>query len=256
MKNANRKPVVAHNDGQELTATGTNDSAASVAIAPKTVDLFASVRAVESDSVQAKTVTMQVARQKLAQAADLYKEGGSKSDEADAIAADAAGLLYQARAAGKIDANEVSGVLGDIFGYVPKKDGTPGKTPDKQGGAIRKRVVRAVEARQYVNGEDASRFFEGLPVDAVAAIVERLDIEGDNRLSIWSAYDLLGKLKTENAARTNPAFDPKRIAAITASLGEEGGPDIVRNSPELIKAYAALVDVLDVIRMVPVEQAA
>jgi hypothetical protein len=43
------------------------------------------------------------------------------------LAASAATRLFLARKAGTISGDELSGLLGDIFGYKPKADGTPGK---------------------------------------------------------------------------------------------------------------------------------
>jgi hypothetical protein len=211
-------------------------------------NIFNMAAAEVSEKVERKIATMQVVRQRLAQAADLFKEGGDKSSEATAIADNAAVLLYQARAAGTVSAEEASGALGDIFGYKAKKDGTPGKTPDGQGEAIRKRVVRAIQARQFLNGEDGGRFFDGMPPEPVQAIVDRLDSEDENnRLSIWSAYDQFAAIKRENAERTIPAFDPKRVAQMVEELSKEGAADILRSSPDLVKAYGALIDVLNVV---------
>ncbi len=214
-------------------------------------NIFNQQAAIVSKQTAMKVATMQESRQLLAEAADLFKEGGDKAEEATKIADRAAVSLYQARIAGAVTGEEVSGALGDVFGYKPKKDGTPGKTPDGQGEAIRKRVVRAVQAADFINTGDGGRFFEGLSPDSVdergntiADIVSRL---GNNDMSIWTAYQYLADIKRDSMVRTSPAFDPKRIAAMVEALSEEGAAAIFASSPDLVIAYGALIDVLNVV---------
>ncbi len=146
--------------------------------------------------------------------------------------------------AGAFNGEEVSALLGDRFGFVPKKDGTPGKTPFGEGQAIRKRVVRMVSAAEYVADETlGGRFFEGIPQEDVADVLNGLN---NGTVSIWTAYDQLTELRKANNERADMAFDPKKIATITASLSTGAAADRLANSAALRAAYAGLQDALAV----------
>jgi hypothetical protein len=207
-------------------------------------NLFAKKAEEKAAEIAQKLTLMGSVRQRLAHAADLFREGGDKDKEATEIAAEAAKALYQARIGGVLSPDEVSGALGDVFGYKPKADGTPGKTPAGQGEAIRKRVVRAAQATDYVTGGDGGAFFTGLPEDEVSQVIREVE---NGTLSIYTAYDKFGEIKRGNATRVDPAFDPKRIGAIVEKLSEKGAAERLRASPSLITAYAALIDVLNVL---------
>jgi hypothetical protein len=192
-------------------------------------------------------------RQRFAEAEDLAKKGEEGLAEATKIADQQALKLYQLRVAGAATAMEVSGLLGDIFGYKEKKDGTPSKTPKPRGEAIRKRVVRAVQAYAFVHPETAEEvpaFFEAIPTDAqdstgrtVADIVEQLD---NNNLSIWQAYDLFGDIKRTAATRVAIWADPKRIGQIVQGLSEQDSIAVIAENKDLRAAYGALLDVLNI----------
>lgn len=215
-------------------------------------NLFAKTADNINRKVAAKLVLMGTVRQQLAHAADLFSEGGDKAAEATEIAAKAAKALYQARIDGVLLPDEVSGALGDVFGYKPKADGTPGKTPAGQGEAIRKRVVRAAQAAEFVTGGDGGAFFTGLPENEVQSVLNGVET---GSLSIYTAYDKFAEIKRDNATRVDPAFDPKRIGALVEKLSEKGAGDRLRQSPALITAYTALIDVLNVIGEEPAEAA-
>jgi hypothetical protein len=226
-------------------------------------NIFAIQAAKVSEQVSLKLTMMQTARQQLAHANDLFAEGEGKSKEATEIADEAAMTLYQGRTDGVVSADEVSGALGDVFGYKAKSDGKPGKTPAGQGEAIRKRVVRATAAYDHLNGGDGGRFFEGLTADSTTAdgltLADVVHNVGTGAMSIWTAYEKFAEIKREHTVKTDIAFDAKRIAGIVGSLSEEGAADTLRNMPELIAAYGALIDVLNVVgeaaAKVPVEEA-
>lgn len=188
-------------------------------------------------------------RQKLAEAADAYKQGLDVNGEAQAIADNAAGRLYKGRTAGVISADELSAILGDVFGYKLKTDGKPGKTPDGQGEAIRKRIVRAVQAFEHVNGRDGGAFFADLPKDASdedgQTIQDVLDRISEGETSLFTAYDRFAAIKkASQEARIPMAFDPKKIAAITESLSNvtTAAQHLIDN-PALADAYAAMLAV-------------
>lgn len=229
-------------------------------------NIFANATAKDQARLNEKAMLMSAAKQKLAMAFDLYRDGTHKGDEAKDAADKAAVTLYSGVAAGLASKDEVSSILGDVFGYKVKgkpqagaptitagvpsdysKDGvTASKTPFGEGEAIRKRVIRAVQADDYVNGGEATAFFAGLDEKEVNAILARVRT-GD--LSIWSAYDAWAKLRPP-AKRVELAFDAKRISGMFEKLAEDGGKpavSIFQRSPELVAAYAALMDTLTII---------
>lgn len=217
----------------------------------KRKSLMAEAKAKLTEQVLAKVNVMSSVRQKLAEAKDLFDMGSGNNTQARAVANTAAVSLYQARCSGIFSKEEVSAALGDQFGFKPKGDGTPGKTPEGEGEAIRKRVVRATEARMHLETGDGGQFFNGLDADSankdgvtLSDVVDRLD-EGE--YSIWTAYEKLAEIKRDNAEKTELAFDAKRIAGIVASLSQDGAVQKYRNDPVLVAAYAALTDILTVV---------
>lgn len=213
-------------------------------------DIFEQRRESLSERGALKHQSSSQARQLLAEAADLYREGGDKAKEGKKVADKAAVLLFTARSSNAMAADEISTILGDTFGWKPKGGGdepvkggdpTASKTPFGQGEAIRKRVVRAVQAHEFVEGGEPSKFFDGLPKDKVADVLTRVR---NNDLSIWSAYDTLGEIKRDAATKVHPAFDPKRVAQFVEALSEPGAAQHFVNNPALTDAYLAMRDML------------
>jgi hypothetical protein len=191
-----------------------------------------------------------VVRQQLAQAADLDREGGEKAKEGRKIADKSAIDLFNARANGVISADVLSALLGDSFGWkkkgggdAPVKGGDPeaSKTPFGTGEAIRKRVVRLVQAHEYVTGTDASKFYDGLPKEAVESELNRVR---QGQVSLWQAYDNLGTIKRESVEKVEAAFNPKAIAKIVEDLRQPKAPQMFIDNPTLQDAYLALRDML------------
>lgn len=184
-------------------------------------------------------------RQRLAQAADAFKEIGDEANEATEIAADAAFRLYQAQRDGLLSKDEVSAVLGDAFGYKPKQDGSPGKTPAGKGEDIRKRVARLYAASRYVNAGEADAFHKDMPTEGVATILGSMEQGG---VTIWTAYDSLGKLKAEGRPdAVPPAFNPKTIASMVEKLTASGAVAAIGENAALQTAHLALRDALCVL---------
>jgi hypothetical protein len=247
--------------GDDMPVTGliSEEAANVVSMRPakgKRENIFETQAVAMREQAAAKVAVMGTVRQRLAHAFDLFSEGGEKEQEAKEEADASAIALYQARRDGIISADEVTAALGDIFGYKSKDkavqhpvtaaDPKASRTPFGQGEAIRKRIVRAVQAAEHVDDVQSSRFFEGLDKGKVADVLNRLGNEA-NPLSIWSAYDYLAEIKRQNMVRTNPAFDPKRVAGIVEALSEEGAADIVAANPALVTAYGALLSVLRIL---------
>ena len=219
---------------------------------------FAKRQELLSETAQTKVQLSGQARQKLAEAADLAAQGGQSEAEAEQTAAEAGFLLYQCRTTGVLSDDEISAMLGDTFGYRKKGDAkvrvtaadkNASKTPFGLGEAIRKRVVRAVKARDFVaDGEAPSAFFEPLETDDVQPLLTELE---NGERSVWSVYDRLGELKKEasEGSRTQPAFDAARIAAIVKTLGSDITATVghFQNNQDLFNAYGDLWDMLNLI---------
>lgn len=196
-----------------------------------------------------KTRFLSEVRQRLAQVADEAKQHGEHAAETEKLADMSATRLYQARISGMINGDELSGLLGDVFGYKPKQDGTPGKTPAGTGEIIRKRIVRMVQGYDFVNGGDGGRFYETLDRNDVAPVIDAIGRKDDG-ISIWHAFKLLGDLKSQTTVRLPFAFDAKKIIGLTESLSEAGARDKLLNNPALLRAYAGLFDQLQIISQV------
>jgi hypothetical protein len=240
--NTNTAAATASDDAENTASNVTTLKASSGGTRKN--NLFTQAATQVSRQAAEKVSLMGNVRQKLAEAADLYKEGDDKADEAREVAGKAALTLYQARTSGLLSGEEVSSTLGDTFGYKPKSDGTAGKTPQGQGEAIRKRVVRMAQAHDFVTNGDGGRFFEGLPEEEISDVINQVE-NGD--ITVFWAYDRFAEIKREHLTRTEMAFDPKRIGNLVEKLSEEGAADIIRNNPLLIAAYGALIDILNVI---------
>jgi hypothetical protein len=221
--------------------------------------LFAMARTAQGrETFPNKSQFMGDIRQRLAQVADTAKKAGENSAETEKLADQSATRLYQARVAGMVTQEELNGLLVDIFGAVPKSDGTPGKTPAGTGGAIRKRITRAVQGAEFVNGADGFRFYETMDRDAVAPVIAAIGRTKKNEKgetvsdghSLWHAYKLLGDIKSQGTVRLPFAFDPKKILGLVESLSEAGARDTIMRNPPLLNAYAGLMDQLRIIDQV------
>jgi hypothetical protein len=235
------------------TAAASSDNAAPanvVTMRPakgERVNLFETINQEVSEAQAQKVNQLSEARQRLAEARDLWLQGAEHETEAREMAAKAARALYAARTAGTLSGEELSALLGDQFGFKMKQDGkTPSKTPDGQGEAIRKRIVRAVQAFEHANGiNENHRFFENIPAEAVEPVLNQL-ASGD--VGIWTVYDRLAKIKAENSAGPIRAeLDPKRIAALAEALNKEGVAKAIATNMALAAAYADLFKMIQVV---------
>lgn len=199
---------------------------------------------ISSDASQ-KVLLMSQARQRLAEAFDLDQEGNSKASEAQSIAAEAGLALYQGRSAGLISADEVTSILGDQYGFKTKKDGTPSKTPDGRGEELRKRIVRMASAYAFAYKNEGNAFFDKLDPDEVKGVLAEVE---DGRISIYTAHNTLAEMKrdADNSDKVDPAFNPKTVMKWAETLANEGSVDAYRNNPELVRAWATLIDVFKV----------
>lgn len=250
MKNNQKNVTVASNATVGNAAPSNVTAIAPVRGAP--VNRFKLIQTEQSKLAEAKAAMLGTVRQQLAEAADLFKAGLGTTNEGRETAAKAALGLFQLRRDGRMSQEELTALLGDQFGFKTKKDGTPSKTPSGEGENIRKRVTRAAQAAEYVasGGTEGTRFYDGLPVNEVESVLNRIGAETDG-LSIFSAYDSLGDIKSDATDPIEAAFNPKTVMRLYNKLSEAGSGDIVRSSELLMTAYAALMDVLNVIAEQP-----
>lgn len=201
----------------------------------------------------AKSLAVSGAKQRLVEASDLARNANATRAECDAIIAEAATLLYQERAKAISSGDvhgltmaEINGTLGDVYGFkVIEKTGKPSKTPNGDGEAIRKRIVRLVAAFEFVNSagleneSNKESFFVDLDKAEVAAVL----VQVDNGKSPFSAYDDFTKMKSEAKAKVERAFNAKIIAEIAQALAGKDAAKAFLSHPELLAAYVGLADV-------------
>jgi hypothetical protein len=189
------------------------------------------------------------ARQQLAQAVDLLSQGAEKEKEAAVLIDKVSLTYYRGRVEGLLSNDAITAALGDQFGFKDKTDPNnsvpaghknASKTPFKRGEAIRKRVVRAVQAHEYVEGRDGGAFFSDLPKDDVQATLNAMT---GGTLGFWAAYEKFAEIKRKHDAaktRVDVAFDPKKVGHMAEKLNEEGAVQALNSNAELIRAYVSL----------------
>lgn len=186
-----------------------------------------------------KVQLLQDATDALVEANEIYQKAGAATQEGNDKAAVGALALYKAEAEGITSKAETSEILGKVFGFkVSATTGKTSKTPDGQGEAIRKRVVRAVNAFQHVTGNEPVEYFKAVERDSLRAVIERVE---DGSLSIWSAYDEMGKLVNEARDENQPLhLSPEKLAKLINKLTDTDTAVVVAKSEGLQHAYAAL----------------
>ena len=203
------------------------------------------------EGIALKKVTMQQARQWLAQSHDLSLQGAGKETEAAELADRATGALFDINVNASVSLEEITGAIKDVYGCKMKGKGNEklsvpighpeaSKTPAGRGDAIRKRIVRLSQATEYVNDPDkGSAFFVALPVDKVDEILLAVN---RGSLSPWSAYEKMTELKSKAKNGATPlAFDVKRLAEITNTLQQAGSPLVAVQNKALKLAYTDLL---------------
>jgi hypothetical protein len=216
---------------------------------------------VVNESAAEKVQLISQARASFHEAAELADERDASDEKALEVAQKGGHLLFIGRVRGILPPVEVSTILGEEFGWKGKgakagqrvtttePDATRSATPFGMGEYIRKRIVRAYGAYAFVNGNEqaAGAFFKGLEPEAVEPLITPV-VNGDG--SIWTLYDKLTAVKQAAAGqRPKLAFDPKRIASITATLGENIPASVsqMRGTRGLFEAYQSLYRMLSVI---------
>lgn len=201
-------------------------------------------KAVITAAVEQKLATLDTAKAAFEDAKALYAAGDDKAAQGDEMADIGAKALYNCQLEGSVTKEETSALMGQIFGYKAKPDGTPSKTPAGQGEVIRKRIVRAVDAANYLNGNgDCPKFLEGVELGDAASVIGQFEA---GHISIFTAYDKLGKLKEK--ATLHPAYNPAMLAKIAAELLKPEAAKAIAKSPELLGAYTALAIAMDTLQ--------
>lgn len=188
--------------------------------------------------------------QRVAELQDAEKELGEQSDEVKSLTARITNSLYQGRIENVLSAELVSAELGRYFGFAPKQDGTPGKTPDGTGAVIRRRLVRGVAAHNFVHNGDGGAFFEGVDPkwtvsdDDPRTVADLVEAVEKGEITLWTAHDLFQKIKSNNAERPELAYDAKRINNLTQKLLQsvEASAQLFASDANLVLAYSDLVE--------------
>lgn len=255
MKKVNNAQAVAIDTTAQVAANETPTASNEGNIGTVTVmEAFKAANVAVTAKAEQSATMQQAIRQQLAEAKDLLSQGDGKAKEARSITAVAALSLYQGRIAGLFSNEQINGLLGDQFGYKQKQDGTASKTPDGEGEAIRKRVMRMTQAHDFVVSDEATKFFEPLDKAEVASVLAALE---SGMKPIYTAYDDLSELSRKAKETVPTAFNPKAIlklvdtltsqpiAAVEAFTGEQ--------SADLITAYQALIGAFELIMTAPAD---
>ncbi len=244
------EPEVAAAQSAEATGNSTDLPKSAAKLGGGLIAVLAS----RTDAVQARMTLRQTIRQHLAEVADMAKEAGDTTAEVTAKAAAVGYELFDARRTGQLQANEVSEILGEIFGVKgtgknvgkvmrPGEKGA-GKTPAGTGEEIRKRVVRAVAAADFVaNGPSpATKYFnDSFEQSDIQPLLNDLSPDGDG--NIWSFYRQLQEMKRVNNDPVPFHLNAERIAKFATSISEgikQTAANINGNN-ELKAAYAGLM---------------
>lgn len=220
----------------------------------KVKDLRDDVMAKVDGKISAKLTIIQTAKQRLAEAKDTFADALALESAARSIAGDVAFALYQARLSDSIADAELSAICGDIFGYKPKRDGTPSATPEGKGEDIRKRVRFMVSTTDaiYGRGDGPKPVQEATPeaIKEIEAIVETME---RGEMPLYTAFDKVREALKKERTTVAKAVDPKFLDKLCDELCEDATAEIIRNSEVLIAVYARLGRIVDAIMTVPAE---
>lgn len=222
----------------------------------KPVNAFAARLAERADKGDEKVKVVTEVKQRLAEAYDAFNSGDDRLTEANQIADKAGVKLYQAQADGSMTADEVTALIGDVFGFQKKGstatrvnagDSEASKTPFGKGNTLRQRIVRMVNASDYIDNGAESGFFSTVPDEAedeIAAVIAAVD-SGD--MSLFRAYDRFAEIKRAHVEKVPFAFDPAKIAALSTELLKAGAIERIAKSDALRDEYATLLEVIQTV---------
>lgn len=199
------------------------------------VDPFAGL----SERLTQKRQVMDMAKARLADAVAMEGDASLVGAKLSETQGEAINVIAKGMIAGLIDKAQATALYGDAYGYAPKSDGTPGKTPNKTGNTLRKRSVLLAEATAIANGEvketDFPRWAQGKTVEEIAPIVSQW-MEGN--LSPWQAYK--DCTEREKAPAVDLPFNEKRLLEIVEALNNPESRERINGNPALVTAYTAI----------------
>jgi len=218
-----------------------NAATAMVESATAKVETPVSLSAILNDSVARKRAAFATAKETLQEAIALEGNEQAASNAVSETQAKAINILARGVILKDFSKDEVSAILGDAYGYKPKSDGTPGKTPEGNGAVIRKRVVTLSEAFGIANGmiaeSDFPKWAQGKSVEAIAPIVTQWEA---GNLSPWQAYkDCMEKEKPVAVAIH---ANEKRLLEIAKALHDDTTLRNILDNPALVAVYTAICE--------------
>lgn len=169
------------------------------------------------EALQNKAILRDEAKSALADAKSALDEinsiqlvGDDKAKDAKERLQNASGKaafsLFRMEATGVASKEETSALLGETFGFKMTGNGKVSKTPDGEGEAIRKRVVRAVDAYRFVHTGQATSFFAPLAghSDAVESVAEYVSGMMEGSYSLFTVYNNLQDMVKEYREKPEP----------------------------------------------------
>jgi hypothetical protein len=201
--------------------------------------------------IAAKLDALSAAKSYLFASASNDETANYQASEASEHSEKAGAILYRAYASGLITRAEITSAIADVFGYEPKKDGTPGASPKKgRGQDIRKRIVRCADAFDYVSGKGSTDWISVIPKDELIPHLESL--AGD-KPKLFGTYAAIGELHKANVTAKLQAFDAKHIAKLVDQLCKDDAKATIEKNDTLSSAYGALCNRLIELELIAVE---
>ena len=194
-----------------------------------------------SERLTQKRQVVEMAKSRLTDAIALEQGAMVANNVLSECQGEAINVIAKGMIAGLLDKAQATALYGDAYGYAPKADGTPGKTPNKTGNTMRKRSVLLSEAYAIASGEvadgDLPRWAQGKSPEDIAPIVSQW-MEGN--LSPWQAYKDCTEKERDPAPET--PFNEKRLLEIVEALNNPEKRERIMNNPALSAAYTAIAE--------------
>ena len=192
-----------------------------------------------SERLTQKRQVVEMAKARLSDAIALEGDASAIGGKLSEAQGEAINVIAKGMIAGLIDKAQATALYGDAYGYAPKADGSPGKTPNKTGNTLRKRSVLLSEAFAIVSGEiaeaDYPKWMNGKTVALVAPIVTQW---AEGNLSPWQAYK--DCTEREKATPVDLPFNEKRWLEIAEALNNPESRQRIAGNPALVAAYDAI----------------
>lgn len=230
----------------EVVETTTNEEQSAVAAMGRA--MMGTVETVETpkprfaalaESLQNKRAAYETAKARVTEAREAESAAVPSRKAVEETCNAAIAALFAGMESGALSKDEASAILGDTFGYNPKADGTPGKTPAGTGNSIRKRAVLLSEAAAIVKGDISPdklpKWSEGKSVEYIAPYLNEMKA---GSMTPTSAYEKLAK--REVAKSPDLPFNEKRLLDILAALHNDADVLKIAENPALVAAYDAI----------------